>query len=130
MNNDGHPDTVDIDVDEDIAVLQYTGGTTGQPKGAMLTHANLAANVSQVKLWFPNLAPGEEKVLGVLPLFHVFAMTGVMNFAVATGAEMILLPRYELEQTLKTINKKAPTLFPAVPTIYTSINNAPRSFEI
>ena len=91
----------------------------------MLTHSNLSANESQVKLWFPNLAPGEEKVLGVLPLFHVFAMTGVMNFAVATGAEMILLPRYELEQTLKTINKKAPTLFPAVPTIYTSINNAP-----
>ena len=125
MNNDGRPQAAEIDVDEDIAVLQYTGGTTGQPKGAMLTHGNLTANVSQMKLWFPNLTPGEEKVLGVLPLFHVFAMTGVMNFAVATGAEMILLPRYELEQTLKTINKKAPTLFPAVPTIYTSINNAP-----
>ena len=124
MANNGDPDIPEINIDEDVAVLQYTGGTTGQPKGAMLTHGNLSANVSQMKLWFPELDYGTEKVLGVLPLFHVFAMTTVMNFAVATGAEMILLPRYELGQTLKTIHKKSPTLFPAVPTIYTGINNA------
>ena len=124
MENDGRSDLANIDLDKDIAVLQYTGGTTGQPKGAMLSHGNLSANVSQMKLWFPNLAPGTESVLGVLPLFHVFAMTTVMNFAVAVAAKMILLPRYELKQTLKTIDKKSPTLFPAVPTIYTSINNA------
>ena len=125
MNNDGDPTPAEVDLDEDIAVLQYTGGTTGQPKGAMLTQGNLSANVAQMTLWFIGLRPGEEKVLGVLPLFHVFAMTCVMNFAVASGAEMILLPRYELEQTLKTLHKTRPTLFPAVPTIYTSINQAP-----
>ena len=125
MNNDGDPTPAEVDLDEGIAVLQYTGGTTGQPKGAMLTQGNLSANVAQMTLWFIGLRPGEEKVLGVLPLFHVFAMTCVMNFAVASGAEMILLPRYELEQTLKTLHKTRPTLFPAVPTIYTSINQAP-----
>ncbi|MBO67394.1 MAG: dicarboxylate--CoA ligase PimA [Acidiferrobacteraceae bacterium] len=124
MDNDGRPTKVEIDLDNDIAVLQYTGGTTGTPKGAMLSHGNLSANVSQMTLWFPGLELGAEKVLGVLPLFHIFAMTTVMNFAVSAGAEMILLPRYELKQTLKTINKKSPTLFPAVPTIYTSINNS------
>lgn len=124
MENDGQPEQIGIDIDKDIAVLQYTGGTTGTPKGAMLSHGNLSANVSQMTLWFPDLELGEEKVLGVLPLFHIFAMTTVMNFAVSSGAEMILLPRYELKQTLQTINKKSPTLFPAVPTIYTSINNA------
>jgi long-chain acyl-CoA synthetase len=91
----------------------------------MLTQGNLSANVSQMLLWYVDLNPGEEKVLGVLPFFHVFAMTAVMNFAVAAGAQMILLPRYELGQTLATINKKKPTIFPAVPTIYTAINQAP-----
>ncbi len=114
------------DVDEnDDAILLYTGGTTGRSKGAMLTQANLSANISQMLSWFPGLRPGEEKIVGVLPLFHVFAMTAVMNFAVASGTEMILLPRYELDQTLKTLSAKKATLFPAVPTIYTAINQAP-----
>ena len=125
INNDGQPEEVEIDIEQDIAVLQYTGGTTGRPKGAMLTQANLSANISQMLSWFPGLRPGEEKIVGVLPLFHVFAMTAVMNFAVASGTEMILLPRYELEQTLKTLSAKKATLFPAVPTIYTAINQAP-----
>ncbi len=125
LDNDGGPTQVNVDLDNDIAVLQYTGGTTGRPKGAMLTQGNLSANVSQMLLWYVDLNPGEEKVLGVLPFFHVFAMTAVMNFAVAAGAQMILLPRYELGQTLATINKKKPTIFPAVPTIYTAINQAP-----
>ncbi len=125
INNDGQPEEVKIDIEQDIAVLQYTGGTTGRSKGAMLTQANLSANISQMLSWFPGLRPGEEKIVGVLPLFHVFAMTAVMNFAVASGTEMILLPRYELEQTLKTLSAKKATLFPAVPTIYTAINQAP-----
>ena len=91
----------------------------------MLTQANLSANISQMLSWFPGLRPGEEKIVGVLPLFHVFAMTAVMNFAVASGTEMILLPRFELDQTLKTLSAKKATLFPAVPTIYTAINQAP-----
>ena len=121
----GQPDEVEIDIEQDIAVLQYTGGTTGRSKGAMLTQANLSANISQMLSWFPGLRPGEEKIVGVLPLFHVFAMTAVMNFAVASGTEMILLPRFELDQTLKTLSAKKATLFPAVPTIYTAINQAP-----
>ena len=125
LDNDGGTTQINVDLDNDIAVLQYTGGTTGRPKGAMLTQGNLSANVSQMLLWYVDLNPGEEKVLGVLPFFHVFAMTAVMNFAVAAGAQMILLPRYELGQTLATINKKKPTIFPAVPTIYTAINQAP-----
>ena len=125
INNDGQPEEVEIDIEQDIAVLQYTGGTTGRSKGAMLTQANLSANISQMLSWFPGLRPGEEKIVGVLPLFHVFAMTAVMNFAVASGTEMILLPRYELEQTLNTLSAKKATLFPAVPTIYTAINQAP-----
>ena len=125
INNDGQPEEVEIDIEQDIAVLQYTGGTTGRSKGAMLTQANLSANISQMLSWFPGLRPGEEKIVGVLPLFHVFAMTAVMNFAVASGTEMILLPRYELEQTLKTLSANKATLFPAVPTIYTAINQAP-----
>ena len=125
IDNDGNKPATPVEP-IDTAVLQYTGGTTGTPKGAMLSHANLAANVSQMLHWFPDLRPGEEKILGVLPLFHVFAMTSVMNFAVAAGAEMILLPRYDRDQTLKAIHNKRPTLFPAVPTIYTSINEAPK----
>lgn len=120
--NSGPPSSVPIDPIHDIAVLQYTGGTTGVPKGAMLSHANLTANARQVIEHMPGLRVGEERVLGVLPLFHVFAMTSVMNTAVALGAEMILLPRFELKRVIRCIEKRKPTLFPAVPTIYAAIN--------
>ncbi len=122
---DGRPEAVDIDPEADIAVLQYTGGTTGLPKGAMLTHANLTANVQQATYLFPKTQFGKEVMMGVLPIFHVFAMTVVMNFSVYAGAKMILLPRFELETALKVIHKKRPTFFPAVPTIYIAINNHP-----
>ncbi|MCE1236504.1 MAG: long-chain fatty acid--CoA ligase [Hyphomicrobiales bacterium] len=108
-----------------LAVLQYTGGTTGVPKGAMLTHANLFANAEQIARWVPEgFLSGEPKMLGVLPLFHVFAMTVVMNFGLRLGAELILLPRFDLAQVVDTIEKKRPTIFPGVPTIYTAINAA------
>ena len=123
--NDGRSEVIDINPEEDIAVLQYTGGTTGRPKGAMLTHANLTANVQQANYYFQETKFGEEVMMGVLPLFHVFAMTVVMNFSVHAGAKMILLPRFELETVLKAIHKKRPTFFPAVPTIYIAINNHP-----
>ncbi|SNS80744.1 MULTISPECIES: long-chain fatty acid--CoA ligase [unclassified Azospirillum] len=122
--NDGRPRPVALDAVNDVAVLQYTGGTTGVPKGAMLTHQNITANTAQASYWFSAMAePGNERMLGVLPLFHVFAMTCVMNLTIQNGGEMILLPRFELEQVLETIHKKKPTQFPAVPTIYTAINN-------
>lgn len=114
---------VSVNPQQDIAVLQYTGGTTGTPKGAALTHANLSINAQQAVLWFPDARPAAEKMLAVLPFFHVFAMTAVMNFAIKLGAELILLPRFEINQLIKTIHRKRPTLFPAVPTIYTAINH-------
>ena len=126
ISNDGNPAPVKIDPAEDIAVLQYTGGTTGIPKGAMLTHANVTANTEQAFLWFSGNRPGQEKMLGVLPFFHVFAMTAVMNLSVRCAFEIIALPRFDLEETLKLITKKRPQYFPAVPAIYSAINNHPR----
>ena len=128
IDNDGTPSPIDIEPMEDIAVLQYTGGTTGQPKGAMLTHANLTVNAAQLRAWVdPSgiLRDGVERVIGVLPFFHVFAMTVVMNQGLSMGAELILLPRFELDMLLKTIHRTKPSLVPAVPTIYTAINHAP-----
>lgn len=123
-DNDGRFDPVSIGPD-DLAVLQYTGGTTGLPKGAMLTHANLSANIAQSRLWFVAAREGQERTLGVLPFFHVFAMTVVMGLSIEIGAEIILLPRFELDQVMKVIDAKKPTLFPAVPTIYTAVSNHP-----
>ncbi|MEM7443455.1 MAG: long-chain fatty acid--CoA ligase [Pseudomonadota bacterium] len=117
------PTPVEVGLD-DLAVLQYTGGTTGVPKGAMLSHGNLSANVSQCALWFIGAKPGKEVMLGVLPFFHVFAMTVVMNIAIRMGAAIIMLPRFELHALIRAIDRKKPTLFPAVPTIYTAINNS------
>ncbi len=122
--NDGIAPAATIDPRRDLAVLQYTGGTTGTPKGAMLTHANLLANTMQCRLWFRGTKEGGERVLAVLPFFHVFAMTSAMNFAIAIGAEIVMLPRFELKMLLRTIARKKPTIFPGVPTIYTAINNA------
>ncbi len=127
IDNDGRIKRTVVDPLTDAAVLQYTGGTTGTPKGTILTHANLAANRRQVAAWCPTLGDGEEKVLGVLPLFHVFAMTVVMNLAIEIGASMILLPRFKLEQVLGTIHKKRPTLFPVVPTLLNALNNSPET---
>ncbi|HEC91268.1 MAG TPA: long-chain fatty acid--CoA ligase, partial [Alphaproteobacteria bacterium] len=123
--NAAAPDPVDIDPIEDIAVLQYTGGTTGKPKGAMLTHANIAANTEQVRRWLGKTADGEERILSVLPFFHAFAMTGAMNLGIATASKLILLPRFDLADTLKTIEAVRPTLFPVVPTIINAINHYP-----
>ena len=124
-DNDGKPDPVQVDPVNDTAVIQYTGGTTGVPKGAELTHGNVVANVEQAVKWFYHSKYGEEKVLGVLPFFHVFAMTAVMNKAVRGAFEIIALPRFDLNQTLKLIHKKKPNYFPAVPAIYSAINNHP-----
>ncbi len=117
---------VTIDPAQDIAVLQYTGGTTGTPKGAMLTHANVYANVLQVVSWAPDLVDGQERVLGVLPFFHVFAMTVVMNFGIAKAAEMLIMPRFVLNDALKLIDKGKPTVMPGVPTLFNAILNHPK----
>lgn len=123
IDNDGKPAPVDIDPVNDVAVLQYTGGTTGVPKGAMLTHQNVVANTEQVMMWLGDGKPGQEKMVGVLPFFHVFAMTAVMNISVRLGFEIVALPRFELKQTLKLIHRTKPHFFPGVPAIYNAINN-------
>lgn len=122
--NRGRYKPVEIDPRDDVAVLQYTGGTTGVPKGAMLTHANLSANADQLRRWFWQAEAGQESILAVLPFFHVFAMTVVQNLGTRLGAHLILLPRFELDQFLKTITKTRPTLLAAVPTIYGAVNAA------
>ena len=123
--NDGRIEAAPIDPKTTVALLQYTGGTTGVPKGAMLTHANLYANAEQCARWFAHVGEGPRRTLGVLPLFHVFAMTVVMNWAVHEGAEMVLLPRFEVTELLKTISRKKPTAMPGVPTLFNAILNAP-----
>jgi long-chain acyl-CoA synthetase len=125
IDNDGRVAAEAIDPRKAIALLQYTGGTTGVPKGAMLTHANLYANTEQCARWFARAADGPKRTLGVLPLFHVFAMTVVMNWALHEGAEMILLPRFQIDDLLKTIAHKRPTVMPGVPTLFNAILNAP-----
>lgn len=120
--NDGRVNTPFCEPERTMAMLQYTGGTTGTPKGAELTHANLYANAIQIGRWFHNCKPGQERILGVLPLFHIFGMATVMNVGLLLGAELILLPRFEIDQLMRTIQKRRPTIFPAVPTLFAAIN--------
>jgi long-chain acyl-CoA synthetase len=110
---------------EDIALLQYTGGTTGFPKGVMLTHENIIANTQMCAAWMYKCKRGEESMLGIVPLFHVYGMTTVLNLSVMQGYKMILLPKFDATETLKTIEKLKPTLFPGAPTIYIALLNHP-----
>lgn len=118
----GKPAPVQVDKD-DIAVLQYTGGTTGVPKAAMLSHGNLTANLNQANLWFTGgKADGtKDKMLAVLPFFHVFSMTVQMNLSLTLGAELIMLPKFDAKTTLQTIDKEKPTMFAGVPTLYKAL---------
>lgn len=119
----------DINPKEDIAILQYTGGTTGFPKGVMLTHENLVANTQMCTAWMYKCKKGEESVLGIIPFFHVYGMTAVMNLSIMQAFKMILLPKFDPTDTLKTIQKLKPTLFPGAPTIYISLLNHPELKE-
>ncbi len=110
---------------EDRAIFLYTGGTTGVSKGAVLKHSNLVANMFQVKSWCTDYQDGKEVALGVLPFFHSYGLTTVLNLGLLNGGKLVLLPKFVLEDVLKTIDKQKPTLFPGVPTIYVAINNAP-----
>jgi long-chain acyl-CoA synthetase len=116
---------VAIHPESHIAVLQYTGGTTGVPKGAMLTHANLYINALQCGMWFTGLHYGKEKILAALPIFHVFAMTVNMNLAILTGSTILLHPRFDIKAILRDITRKRPTLMPGVPTMFAAFNNYP-----
>jgi long-chain acyl-CoA synthetase len=112
---------------EDVAVLQYTGGTTGVPKGAMLTHANLIANARQTAAWIPTRAGAQETILGAIPLFHVYGLTTVLLLGVVLGARIVLYPNpREIGHILKLIHKEKPSLFPGVPTMYIAILRHPK----
>ncbi|MFD1850109.1 long-chain-fatty-acid--CoA ligase [Oceanobacillus bengalensis] len=116
---------VEVNPKEDLALLQYTGGTTGNPKGVMLTHYNLVANVQMCEAWLYKTKESRQSVLAVLPFFHVYGMTTVMNFSVLQGSKMILMPKFNPNDVLKTISKQKPTLFPGAPTIYIGLLNHP-----
>ncbi|WP_018133339.1 long-chain-fatty-acid--CoA ligase [Effusibacillus pohliae] len=117
------PVQAEIDPKKDLALLQYTGGTTGVSKGVMLTHENLVANTQQAMRWIWKCKPGQETVLCVLPFFHVYGMTIGMNLAISLAAKMILLPRFQPVDVLETIEKERPTLFPGAPTMYIALLN-------
>ncbi len=115
----------EIDPEEDVALLQYTGGTTGFPKGVMLTHKNLIANTTASEKWIYKCKPGKETVLGIVPFFHVYGMTVCMLLSVKMACKMVIMPKFDALDTLKTIHKQRPTLFPGAPTIYIGLLNHP-----
>lgn len=113
---------------DDLAALQYTGGTTGVSKGAMLTHANLSAQVQQLRAWLPSLEPGNEVFLCALPFFHVFGLSVAMNLAVVSAGTMVLLPNpREVRRMIDSINRYRVTVFPVVPAMVNGINAHPRA---
>ncbi len=120
-----HP-SVDVSP-RDIAMLQYTGGTTGTSKGAVAEHYGVVTNVYQMRAWATplGLREGDAVIMGVMPLFHVYGMVTVMHLSMLAGATMVLLPRFETRQVMKTIDRYKPTFFPGVPTMYVAINSRP-----
>jgi long-chain acyl-CoA synthetase len=122
--NDKRPD-VEIDPREDLALLQYTGGTTGLAKGVMLTHRNLVANTIQCRHWMYKMKEGQERTLAVLPFFHVYGMTVSMNLTLMNGNALHIVPRFDPKQVLKLISKKKITIFPGAPTMYIGLINHP-----
>ncbi|MDQ0087698.1 long-chain acyl-CoA synthetase [Paenibacillus anaericanus] len=119
------PTQTSIDANKDLALIQYTGGTTGLAKGVMLTHSNLVANTIQTKLWFYRAQMGKERYLAALPFFHVFGMTVLLNQSVHMAGTLILLPRFDINQVLKSMDRLKPTVFPGAPTMYIAVINHP-----
>lgn len=109
----------------DLALLQYTGGTTGIPKGVMLTHENLIANTVQCRHWMPTLREGNEVFLAVIPFFHVYGMSACMNLSIYLGTTLVLLPRFVTKDVLHTVQKTRSTIFMGVQAMYVAINNFP-----
>jgi long-chain acyl-CoA synthetase len=118
------PEAVEIDPKEDLALLQYTGGTTGVPKGAMLTHSNLVSNALMCNAWLKAIE-SEEVQINVIPLYHIYGMTVTMNNAIASAGTMVLFPRFDAKEVLSAIQKYKATVFGGVPTLYTALINHP-----
>jgi len=111
---------------DDVALLQYTSGTTGSPKGAVLTHRNLRSNAEQGRAWVPGLVDGEETVYAVLPFFHAYGLTLCLTFALSIGARIVLFPKFDVDLVLKAAKAHPPTFLPAVPPIYARLAAAAR----
>jgi long-chain acyl-CoA synthetase len=116
------PQIVSVDP-QDLALLQYTGGTTGIPKGVMLTHQNLVSNTWQCRQWMPTLKERSQVFLGVLPFFHVYGMSACQNLCISVGGALALLPRFNVKEVLQTIAECGVTVFPGIPSMYAAINN-------
>jgi long-chain acyl-CoA synthetase len=126
-------DAPEIEADPaDLAVIQYTGGTTDRPKGVMLSHRNLVANALQTRHWLPEAKEGQERFLCVVPFAHSYGLTAALNVPLALGAALIIKPRFEVLDVLKTIQRYRPTIFPGVPQMYVAIQDFPgvRKFGI
>lgn len=127
--NDHQPVPVTPD---DLAVLLYTGGTTHEAKGVMLTHGNLVANAIQTRAWFADLREGHELFLGVLPFSHSYGLTACLNLALLSGSAVVLMPTFDIEAILKAVRRYHPTVFPGIPALYAAINEFPdvRAYQI
>jgi long-chain acyl-CoA synthetase len=125
VDNDGACEAVETAPLSDVAIIQYTGGTTGEPKGVMLSHQNIYANTCQNRAWFTRAEPGRERLLAIIPFSHSFGMTAVMNFAISLGGELVIFPRFDLKQTLRAIARKRVTILIGVPTLFHAINQYP-----
>jgi long-chain acyl-CoA synthetase len=121
LNNDGRYSRPAINPAETLAVLQYTGGTTGTPKGAMLTHANLTTNARQIRMWFPFLGDGSERLLIPLPFSHITGITVCMTLSVLLAAELMVVPRFVPDEALALLRQRRPTFFGGVPTIFIAL---------
>ena len=124
-----NPPTIDVTPD-DVVLFQYTGGTTGSPKAAMLTHRNVVSNVQQIEAWYRDLEYGGEKILGAIPFFHVYGMTVAMLFSIYNGAELIVTPDpRQTDLVLEILQREKITMYPGIPTMYTAIINHPKVDE-
>ncbi|HZC40362.1 MAG TPA: AMP-binding protein [Streptosporangiaceae bacterium] len=117
---------VPLDPRRDLACLQYTGGTTGRPKGAMLTHFNLVANACQARAWDPDAVDGKEVTLATLPMFHIFGLTLCLTMSALAGATVVLVPKFDVDLVLDAARTSKPTIFPGVPPMYQRIIESPR----
>lgn len=132
LQEEGFVPETDIDREEDVAVLQYTGGTTGVPKGVMLTHQNLLANFNQVCDFIYNTCetvPESFKMITALPMFHVYGLSSVALCGIREGANQIILPRFDVKEVIEIIKREKPFIFAGVPTMYFALNNYPQLLQ-
>ncbi|HVX08242.1 long-chain-fatty-acid--CoA ligase [Humibacter sp.] len=115
---------------DDLALIQYTSGTTGSPKGVMLSHANLVANAAQARAWIPTVPRGTSVVYAVLPLFHAYGLTLCLTFAMSMGARLVLFPSFDPDMVLQVVRKRPPTFLPAVPPIYERLVAAAKKRDV